>query len=300
MKIIVKIEKYNPWVEDRIRIQNHLLSFSLIINGQISLVKAKNTLLLPSPFNSIHLPQNSANHFFSGNRMVGFEGSRPGISNQQSEESSRYPVQYIVNAILTGSRCLTKEQFIKLITPRFHDDVQIIKYEFDSTDNFAPSKPEESQFTSINFYNRHQTNNSSSSEDDPFFQSDIEAFSSKLNQEHILNSIFAKYKYESEMFLPNPKVALRRAAAAGNIEDLEALLSIRGLDINAQDDTPNKQYTALHWAAMRNHLNAYKLLIKVGANPEIKNASGKMPSEYLKTKEAEIEHNGFDYSKIFS
>lgn len=68
--------------------------------------------------------------------------------------------------------------------------------------------------------------------------------------------------------------ALRRAAMAGTIEDLSVLLS-SGIDINAQDENPEKRNTALHLALIHQKLNNAIYLMTQGAKVYITNAEGK-------------------------
>jgi hypothetical protein len=58
---------------------------------------------------------------------------------------------------------------------------------------------------------------------------------------------------------------------------VNCLLSIVGLDINAQDKEGN---TALHYTFSRCYEDAMKMLIRSGANQDIRNNAGKLPHEY--------------------
>lgn len=67
--------------------------------------------------------------------------------------------------------------------------------------------------------------------------------------------------------------AVRRAAMGGTHEDLALLFSF-GVNVNSQDDNPEKKLTALHWALSEKKFGNALILIYSGALINIKNAQG--------------------------
>ncbi|KAL0279495.1 UNVERIFIED_CONTAM: hypothetical protein PYX00_001038 [Menopon gallinae] len=60
-------------------------------------------------------------------------------------------------------------------------------------------------------------------------------------------------------------------------DELAVLELIRdGVDVNSQNKMNG--WTALHWAAARNHKHIVKILLQSGANPSIKNNKGEVPA----------------------
>jgi len=73
--------------------------------------------------------------------------------------------------------------------------------------------------------------------------------------------------------MTNPELEekLREAACFGDIDGVKELLS-RGVNVNSQHDING--WTALHWAAKRNHLNIVNLLCNHGADKNITTNKG--------------------------
>jgi len=69
---------------------------------------------------------------------------------------------------------------------------------------------------------------------------------------------------------------LREAACFGDIDGVKELLS-RGVNVNAQHDING--WTALHWAAKRNHLNIVNLLCNHGADKNIPTNKGEVAAQ---------------------
>lgn len=67
--------------------------------------------------------------------------------------------------------------------------------------------------------------------------------------------------------------ALRRAALAGSIADIKVLLGGQA-DINAQDENPAKEFTALHIALRQQNYSLAAVLISLGASIRIADAGG--------------------------
>lgn len=78
--------------------------------------------------------------------------------------------------------------------------------------------------------------------------------------------------------MTNPELEekLREAACFGDIEGVKELLS-RGVNVNAQHDING--WTALHWAAKRNHLNIVNLLCNHGADKNIPTNKGEVAAQ---------------------
>lgn len=93
-------------------------------------------------------------------------------------------------------------------------------------------------------------------------------------------ALLRKYQLDTEASLPTKETALRRAAATGNKDDVMTLADEMHADINAQDQNPNRKRTALHWAAEKNHQMICCILLMRGADPFIKDASGKIAFDY--------------------
>lgn len=78
--------------------------------------------------------------------------------------------------------------------------------------------------------------------------------------------------------MTNPELEekLREAACFGDIEGVKELIS-RGVNTNSQHDING--WTALHWAAKRNHLNIVNLLCNHGADKSVPTNKGEMAAD---------------------
>ena len=93
--------------------------------------------------------------------------------------------------------------------------------------------------------------------------------------------------------MTNPELEekLREAACFGDIDGVKELINkyigkiffelfsnfiCRGVNVNSQHDING--WTALHWAAKRNHLNIVNKLLNHGADKSIKTNKGEMPA----------------------
>jgi len=78
--------------------------------------------------------------------------------------------------------------------------------------------------------------------------------------------------------MTNPELEekLREAACFGDIDGVKDLIS-KGVNVNSQHDING--WTALHWAAKRNHLNIVNLLCNHGADKSISTNKGELPSQ---------------------
>nr|XP_026691734.1 ankyrin repeat domain-containing protein 40-like [Ciona intestinalis] len=69
---------------------------------------------------------------------------------------------------------------------------------------------------------------------------------------------------------------LRECCSLGDVTKVQILIN-SGVNVNSQN--PVNGWTALHWAAKRNHCDVIKLLLENGANKEMLNKDGKSPRE---------------------
>jgi len=78
--------------------------------------------------------------------------------------------------------------------------------------------------------------------------------------------------------MTNPELEekLREAACFGDIDGVKDLIS-KGVNVNSQHDING--WTALHWAAKRNHLNIVNLLCNHGADKSISTNKGELPAQ---------------------
>jgi len=75
---------------------------------------------------------------------------------------------------------------------------------------------------------------------------------------------------------PEMEEKLREAACFGDIEGVKELIA-RGVNTNSQHDING--WTALHWAAKRNHLNIVNLLCNHGADKNIPTNKGELAAQ---------------------
>jgi len=77
--------------------------------------------------------------------------------------------------------------------------------------------------------------------------------------------------------MTNPELEekLREAACFGDIDGVKELIN-KGVNVNSQHDING--WTALHWAAKRNHLNIVNKLLNHGADKSIKTNKGEVPA----------------------
>jgi len=75
---------------------------------------------------------------------------------------------------------------------------------------------------------------------------------------------------------PEMEEKLREAACFGDIEGVKELIA-RAVNVNSQHDING--WTALHWAAKRNHLNIVNLLCNHGADKNISTNKGELASQ---------------------
>jgi len=88
-------------------------------------------------------------------------------------------------------------------------------------------------------------------------------------------------KYKLSITDPLEKV-LRCAAAAGDVGDVASLL-VEDVNIDAKDDAPSSQKTALHLSVQNGHVLAAQLLVSAGATIDMQDASKRKPEAYATT-----------------
>lgn len=76
----------------------------------------------------------------------------------------------------------------------------------------------------------------------------------------------------------NGKGVLHVAADKVDKQMLEFLLTLKGIQVNWKDNQGN---TALHYAALHNRTSLCGMLIRRGADPDIRNAQNKCPGDYI-------------------
>ncbi|XP_033744348.1 ankyrin repeat domain-containing protein 40-like [Pecten maximus] len=69
---------------------------------------------------------------------------------------------------------------------------------------------------------------------------------------------------------------LRESACTGDIESIRKLIEIQNTNVNCQNRMNG--WTALHWAAKRNHRTVVAYLLSKGATPNLPNKEGEYPA----------------------
>lgn len=88
-----------------------------------------------------------------------------------------------------------------------------------------------------------------------------------------LKSILEKYNL-NDFTQASREKALRCAAVNNQPEDIEFLVNVIKVNIDAQDNTPGNQKTALHLATERGHKESVDELVKLNASSSICDAGG--------------------------
>lgn len=314
MKFILKLSRESG-SDDRITIKNFLLGLASL-HGEPRLVQGHelqmSCLLNSGPLASYKW-QTSSHSYFDVSRPV----------SQLDSQKPPYPHVYEVFVTLGGSDSLTKEQVEEKIRRKKEfssDQIEILAYAFELSDRFAsPSTmPSQSYDPGTMFsqsYNPGFFSSIDKDGDDNLELASLNKFkvpSNWTNEEIIekadlslagprfypvntpfIQAILKTHQKERDNGLPALEVVFRRAAAEGKIKHLVGLLRAKPIvNINAKDNV-GTGYTALHWAAKRGQKDTYDALLKLGADPNITDESGKKPSDYLEV------NSGFDYKKIF-
>nr|XP_016466499.1 PREDICTED: zinc finger CCCH domain-containing protein 30-like [Nicotiana tabacum] len=114
---------------------------------------------------------------------------------------------------------------------------------------------------------------------------DIEAFKSWMERDisgiHEVGLWYGRQKGSKQMVLEH-RTPLMVAAMYGSVDVLKLILSLPGVDVNHSCGRDNS--TALHFAASGGSLNAVdavKLLVEAGADPNIKNTNGHRPLDVI-------------------
>ena len=94
----------------------------------------------------------------------------------------------------------------------------------------------------------------------------------------ILGSLFYKNRRLINTKTKGNATALHMAVVYDNLENIKYLVEKLKINIDAQDDDG---WTALYYAAINHKRDAYKLLLKLGANKNITNNEGLKPADVL-------------------
>lgn len=106
-------------------------------------------------------------------------------------------------------------------------------------------------------------------------------FGASANKAALINDLIKKYKLPDSS-QPSLEKGLRMAVINNEVNDLNEFIALVN-NINAQGAKLQLERTALHWAAIKKHRECYELLLQKGADPNILDATGKKPLEYLPT-----------------
>lgn len=89
---------------------------------------------------------------------------------------------------------------------------------------------------------------------------------SSTDETPALAALQSKYQTANERIVPSAEVALRRAAYAGNVDDIEYLVSDYGVDVLA---TSSNGFSPLDWAYHQNQMEAFDTLCWLGADQSL-------------------------------
>ncbi|WP_300367269.1 ankyrin repeat domain-containing protein [Brachyspira sp.] len=103
-------------------------------------------------------------------------------------------------------------------------------------------------------------------------------YAAAFGDSSILRNIASKNRKLINSKTKNNVMPLHMAVVYDNINNIKYLVRNLKVDINAQDDDG---WTALYYAAANNKMEAYKLLLRLGANRNIKNNEGLKPADVL-------------------
>lgn len=120
------------------------------------------------------------------------------------------------------------------------------------------------------------TNTTSSDEQTGFSSSSLGAKQQHRNKELTKESIQSKLTLATRTILVllrpfRSPTAIHKATRDGDSRRMELIFS-RGCNVNFKDDY---NLVPLHWAIMRGHVDASRLLLKWGADPEAKDSDGR-------------------------
>lgn len=104
-------------------------------------------------------------------------------------------------------------------------------------------------------------------------------YASAFGNSSILRSIVSRNRKLINTKTKNNVTALHMAVVYNNIDNIRYLVRNLKVDINAQDDDG---WTALYYAAANNKKEAYKLLLRLGADKNITNNEGLKPSDVMR------------------
>ncbi|WP_297204616.1 ankyrin repeat domain-containing protein [uncultured Brachyspira sp.] len=104
-------------------------------------------------------------------------------------------------------------------------------------------------------------------------------YAASFGNPDILRRLLSKNRRLINTKTKNNSTALQMAVVYDNLENIKYLVERLKIDIDAQDDDG---WTALYYAAANNKKDAYKLLLKLGADKSITNNDGLKPADVLK------------------
>jgi hypothetical protein len=81
---------------------------------------------------------------------------------------------------------------------------------------------------------------------------------------------------------PNLEESLRETACLGDVDKVQVLVSA-GVDVNSQNKVNG--WTALHWAAKRNHKHVVSYLLQSGAKPTIQSFKNELAADVTQSEE---------------
>lgn len=146
-----------------------------------------------------------------------------------------------------------------------------VKYSF----NYKSLKPQEEENLAPVITETNESANNKSEDD------------ANITASHIFANVVTKL-VPGNVTVKSIEKALRIAASQNNVDDLK-IIAERCENINAQDETPSKLYTALHWSVKSNAVDATRYLLSLtDIDKHIKNAQDMTPTDLAKDSSDEI------------
>lgn len=207
----------------------------------------------------------------SQHSLTGMQGASRGVRS-----SNNYPKVYEVEVFVDCK--MTKSELISQLDALKHSIgggcLSIIKYQFDSEDEFRLRKEQSSfDFVPVGFFNHGHIGPSKIhkqliEELQPYFDNSTRFFQQSLNSK-------------------NYNQALRRLCTADPkhqqaITMLSILLKYKHvLEIDINEPAGEQARSAIHYAAMKKNESIYNALISAGANPDVEDKTSKSAKQYF-------------------